>query len=183
MRTSMLALILLAAAGAPQAGELYRWVDPDGQVHYTDQAAPARGPQRRTQAAGRPARRWSGFLCPPAGDEELPRHGLCCQRVRGELQGGASLSESARDSLHAEGRPSGPRWLEGTDRRRHGSTGGHGRRQRAARVRRGHVEVDARCRRLPQYRSGSAASVASFAFFAVMLGREVWVRRRVKGEE
>jgi hypothetical protein len=45
MRATILALILIAAAGAPQAGELYRWVDQDGQVHYTDQLPP---PQARS---------------------------------------------------------------------------------------------------------------------------------------
>jgi glutaredoxin len=45
----MLALVLIAAAGAPQAGELYRWVDQDGQVHYTDQPPPpeARSAERK----------------------------------------------------------------------------------------------------------------------------------------
>lgn len=45
MRASILALLLIAAAGTPHAGELYRWVDQDGKVHYTDQPPP---PQARS---------------------------------------------------------------------------------------------------------------------------------------
>ncbi len=45
MRASILAVMLIAAAGTSHAGELYRWVDQDGQVHYTDQLPP---PQARS---------------------------------------------------------------------------------------------------------------------------------------
>ena len=34
-------LLLLATASAAQAGEVYRWVDSAGGVHYTDQRPPA----------------------------------------------------------------------------------------------------------------------------------------------
>lgn len=34
-------LCFCAAAGLAQAGDLYRWVDADGKVHYTDQPPPA----------------------------------------------------------------------------------------------------------------------------------------------
>jgi Domain of unknown function (DUF4124) len=49
MRATLLALMLIAAAGTPNAGELYRWVDQDGRVHYTDQPPPpqARSAQRK----------------------------------------------------------------------------------------------------------------------------------------
>ncbi len=33
--------LCLATAGLAQAGELFRWVDADGKVHYTDQPPPA----------------------------------------------------------------------------------------------------------------------------------------------
>jgi glutaredoxin len=49
MRANILAFLLVAAAGTAHAGELYRWVDQDGQVHYTDQLPPpeARSAQRK----------------------------------------------------------------------------------------------------------------------------------------
>jgi hypothetical protein len=49
MRANILALMLIVAAGTPHAGELYRWVDKDGRVHYTDQPPPpeARSTQRK----------------------------------------------------------------------------------------------------------------------------------------
>jgi len=49
MRATLLALMLMAAAGPLSAGELYRWVDQDGRVHYTDQPPPpqARSAQRK----------------------------------------------------------------------------------------------------------------------------------------
>lgn len=45
MRASIVALMLIAASGAAQADQLYRWVDQDGHVHYTDQPPP---PQARS---------------------------------------------------------------------------------------------------------------------------------------
>jgi hypothetical protein len=45
MQAKIVAFVLIAAAGALQAGELYRWVDQDGKVHYTDQPPP---PQARS---------------------------------------------------------------------------------------------------------------------------------------
>ena len=45
----ILALLLIGAAGAACAEELYRWVDEDGKVHYTDQPPPpqARNAERK----------------------------------------------------------------------------------------------------------------------------------------
>jgi hypothetical protein len=40
MRANILMLMLMLAAGAAHAGEMYRWVDKDGKVHYTDQPPP-----------------------------------------------------------------------------------------------------------------------------------------------
>jgi hypothetical protein len=40
MRANILVLMLLMAAGAAHAGEMYRWVDKDGKVYYTDQPPP-----------------------------------------------------------------------------------------------------------------------------------------------
>lgn len=37
----MLVLLCCAVAGLAQAGELFRWVDAEGKVHYTDQPPPA----------------------------------------------------------------------------------------------------------------------------------------------
>jgi hypothetical protein len=45
MRTSILALMLIAAANPALAGDLYRWVDENGTVHYSDQPPP---PQARS---------------------------------------------------------------------------------------------------------------------------------------
>jgi hypothetical protein len=55
MRANILALMLMAAAGTLHAGELYRWVDQDGRVHYTDTPPPpqARSAQRK-QLGDRP---------------------------------------------------------------------------------------------------------------------------------
>lgn len=39
MKRTCLLLLCLAAAGA-QAGEMFRWVDAEGKVHYTDQPPP-----------------------------------------------------------------------------------------------------------------------------------------------
>lgn len=41
-------LLLLLAAGASQAAEVYRWVDGSGRVHYTDQPPPPNSKQVRT---------------------------------------------------------------------------------------------------------------------------------------
>jgi len=40
MKTAWLMMLCLAA-GMAQAGEMFRWVDADGKVHYTDQPPPA----------------------------------------------------------------------------------------------------------------------------------------------
>jgi hypothetical protein len=55
MRASILALLLMAAAGWAHADKLYRWVDQDGRVHYTDQPPPpqARSAERK-QLGDRP---------------------------------------------------------------------------------------------------------------------------------
>jgi hypothetical protein len=55
MRANILVLMLMAAAGTLHAGELYRWVDQDGRVHYTDTPPPpqARSAQRK-QLGDRP---------------------------------------------------------------------------------------------------------------------------------
>jgi hypothetical protein len=55
MRAYILALLLIAAAGAAHADKLYRWVDEDGKVHYTDQLPPpqARNAERK-QLGDRP---------------------------------------------------------------------------------------------------------------------------------
>jgi hypothetical protein len=54
MKTSLLlALSLLALPAA--AGTLYRWVDPDGRVHYTDTPPPATAKDVKRQAAPGPA--------------------------------------------------------------------------------------------------------------------------------
>jgi glutaredoxin len=45
MRLIPLAAAVMLAAGAAQAGQLYKWVDRDGRVHYTDQPPP---PDART---------------------------------------------------------------------------------------------------------------------------------------
>jgi glutaredoxin len=49
MRLIPLAAALMLAAGAAHAGQLYKWVDRDGQVHYTDQPPPpeARSAERK----------------------------------------------------------------------------------------------------------------------------------------
>lgn len=49
MRANILMLMLFLAAGGTHAGELYRWVDKDGKVHYTDQPPPpeARNAERK----------------------------------------------------------------------------------------------------------------------------------------
>lgn len=41
MKYTMMVLLCCAVAGLTQAGELFRWVDADGKVHYTDQPPPA----------------------------------------------------------------------------------------------------------------------------------------------
>jgi glutaredoxin len=41
MRLIPIAAILLCAAGLAHAAQLYKWVDADGKVHYTDQPPPA----------------------------------------------------------------------------------------------------------------------------------------------
>src|SRR5712691_2725285 len=40
MKLRILICALLLSAGASQAGNLYRWVDSDGTVHYSDQQPP-----------------------------------------------------------------------------------------------------------------------------------------------
>ena len=40
MRAILLAAALLATGGMVHAGQLYKWVDADGKVHYTDQPPP-----------------------------------------------------------------------------------------------------------------------------------------------
>jgi glutaredoxin len=45
MRLIPLAAAVMLAVGAAQAGQLYKWVDRDGRVHYTDQPPP---PDART---------------------------------------------------------------------------------------------------------------------------------------
>ncbi len=55
MRATLIAAVLLAVALAgAQAQQMYRWVDKDGKVHYTQQPPPAdaRNVQRRTAASG-----------------------------------------------------------------------------------------------------------------------------------
>jgi glutaredoxin len=49
MRASILALVLIAATNPALAGELYRWVDENGGVHYSDQPPPpdARSAERK----------------------------------------------------------------------------------------------------------------------------------------
>ena len=49
MRLIPLAAALMLAAGAAHAGQLYKWVDRDGQVNYTDQPPPpeARSAERK----------------------------------------------------------------------------------------------------------------------------------------
>lgn len=41
----IMVLLCCAVAGLAQAGELFRWVDADGKVHYTDQPPPASAKQ------------------------------------------------------------------------------------------------------------------------------------------
>jgi glutaredoxin len=55
MRANILALVLMVVVGTLHAGELYRWVDENGRVHYTDQPPPpqARNAQRK-QLGNRP---------------------------------------------------------------------------------------------------------------------------------
>jgi glutaredoxin len=45
MKASILVLLVAVIAGTAHAGELYRWVDESGRVHYTDQPPP---PQARS---------------------------------------------------------------------------------------------------------------------------------------
>lgn len=55
MRAMLVAAVLLAVAlAAAQAQQMYRWVDKDGRVHYTQQPPPpdARNVQRRAVSAG-----------------------------------------------------------------------------------------------------------------------------------
>ena len=52
MRASILTLLLIAAAGTASAGELYRWVDEDGKVHYTDQPPPPQAPNSERKRLG-----------------------------------------------------------------------------------------------------------------------------------
>ena len=55
MRAMLVAALLFAVALAgAQAQQLYRWVDKDGRVHYTQQPPPrdAKGVQRRSAASG-----------------------------------------------------------------------------------------------------------------------------------
>ena len=49
MKTGILALVMMCVAGAPSAAQLYRWVDENGNVHYSDQPPPpqARSAQRK----------------------------------------------------------------------------------------------------------------------------------------
>ena len=57
MRAMLVAAVLLAVALAgAQAQQMYRWVDKDGRVHYTQQPPPpdAKNVQRRSAASGAP---------------------------------------------------------------------------------------------------------------------------------
>lgn len=49
MRAGILALVMMCVAGTPSAAELYRWVDQEGNVNYSDRPPPpqAREAQRK----------------------------------------------------------------------------------------------------------------------------------------
>lgn len=65
-RAVMLALPLLLMAGSADAQKLYRWVDKDGKVHYSDQVPPSQVDQARQQLndQGRPVEKVDRALTP-----------------------------------------------------------------------------------------------------------------------
>ncbi len=52
MRSLLLALALAATATAAGAGTLYKWVDSQGKVHYTDTPPPASAKQKQEKKVG-----------------------------------------------------------------------------------------------------------------------------------
>lgn len=79
MRTLMLLFVLAAATATAGATEIYRWVDADGQAHYSDQwqpgaeriqvkESPAHGPP---QPAATPAGQVAAAAAPRAAYQEL----------------------------------------------------------------------------------------------------------------
>lgn len=105
--TSWMVLGLMLAAPA-FAGQVYRWVDPDGRVHYGDQPMPgAREVDLRTNTSAAPAapvaEGENGEPRPAAATEKLaPNPELCAQKKQ-ELQTYSTASKIVeRDRLGRE---------------------------------------------------------------------------------
>ena len=73
MKILALIVALTLAAGPAAAGKLYKWMDKDGNVHYTDQPPPPEAKAIGAQEVRRHARRRPAFSYALAtGHQELP---------------------------------------------------------------------------------------------------------------
>lgn len=88
VKSTLMAVLCGAAALAAQAGEVYKWVDPAGRIHFSDLPQP--GWQRvdlRTSGSSAPG---SASVATSAADEAEPANG------------DAAASVAAREKLRAE---------------------------------------------------------------------------------
>ena len=97
------AMFVAATAGA----QMYRWVDKDGKVHYTDTPPPAasKSVQKRATAPARPNRSRRAVRG-PAGREELPGRRLHLAELRTAVHRREGVARRARGALPGDrGRP------------------------------------------------------------------------------
>ena len=88
------AMLVAATAGA----QMYRWVDKDGKVHYTDTPPPAAA-KSAEKRAGFDQCRSRRALRGPAGGEELSGHRLHVAELRATVRRRQGAARRARRAL------------------------------------------------------------------------------------
>ncbi|MGD8478050.1 MAG: DUF4124 domain-containing protein [Burkholderiales bacterium] len=100
-RLISLGILLLASSVANSAGEMYRWVDENGQVHYSDQPPPANARSIKSLNS-------EGINPPPSADDEVDAEPSYAQQEKAfeerQAQRAEERAEAARKKQEEEER-------------------------------------------------------------------------------